>query len=98
MFDLSRAQDLDARIGFRVGAESFLAHLADSRIVVTRGQLDGADAVFTGPAPAIAAAVYGGQPLDALAAGGVLSLEGDRALAERFVTLFPLPPKVEQTA
>ena len=98
MFDPSRAQNLDARIGFRVGAESFLARLADGRIVVTRGQLDGADAVFTGAAPAIAAAVYGGQPLDALAAGGVLSLEGDRALAERFVTLFPLPPKVEQTA
>jgi DNA-binding HxlR family transcriptional regulator len=50
MFDPSRAQDLDARIGFRIGVESFLARLADGRIVVTRGQLDGADAVFTGSA------------------------------------------------
>ena len=41
----------------------------------------------------IAAAIYGGQPLDALEAAGALRVEGDRALAERFVTLFPLPPK-----
>jgi hypothetical protein len=54
--------------------------------------------VFTGPAAAIAAAVYGGQPLRALAAGGALAIEGDRALADRFVTLFRLPPKVEATA
>jgi hypothetical protein len=35
-------------------------------------------------------------PLAALEAQGLLSVEGDRALAERFVTLFPLPPKVQQ--
>ena len=29
----------------------------------------------------------------ALEAEGALTVEGDRALAERFVTLFPLPPK-----
>jgi len=32
-------------------------------------------------------------PLAALEADGLLAIEGDRALAERFVTLFPLPPK-----
>jgi ubiquinone biosynthesis protein UbiJ len=51
--------------------------------------------IFNGTAPAIAAAVYVGQPLRVLAASGALSVEGDRALAERFVTLFPLPPKAE---
>ena len=44
---------------------------------------------------AVAAAVYGGVPLAALEADGALTIEGDRALAERFVTLFPLPPKAE---
>ena len=29
------------------------------------------------------------QPLDALEGEGALRIEGDRALAERFVTLFP---------
>ncbi|MFY9623138.1 MAG: transcriptional regulator, partial [Rhodoplanes sp.] len=51
--------------------------------------------IFTGTASALAAAVYGGQSLKALTAQGALSLEGDRALAEKFVTLFPLPPKAE---
>jgi ubiquinone biosynthesis protein UbiJ len=98
MLDPHRAKGLDARIGFRIGAETFLAHLAGSRIAIGRDALDQADVVFTGTAPAIAAAVYGGQPLGVLAAQGALSLEGDQALAERFVSLFPLPPKIEPTA
>ena len=46
----------------------------------------------------VAAAVYGGQPIDALEAAGVLRVEGDRVLAERFTTLFPLPPKAAPPA
>jgi DNA-binding HxlR family transcriptional regulator len=98
MLDPHRAEGLDARIGFRIGAETFLARLADGRIEMARGALDGADVVFTGTASAIAAAIYGGQPLDVLEAAGALRIEGDRALAERFVSLFPLPPKIERTA
>jgi DNA-binding HxlR family transcriptional regulator len=94
MFDPNRAQGLDARIGFRIGQETFLVRLAEGRIEAARGALDGADAVFVGSTRAIAAAVYGGQPLDALAA---LSVEGDRTFAQRFATLFPLPPKVDRT-
>jgi DNA-binding HxlR family transcriptional regulator len=98
MIDPARARGLDARVGFRIGAQTFLARLSKGRIAVARGDLDKADVVFTGTAPVIAAAVYGGVPLDALEADGAMSLDGDRALAERFVSLFPLPPKVERTA
>jgi DNA-binding HxlR family transcriptional regulator len=98
MIDPARARGLKARVGLRIGAETFLARLSNGRIEIARGGLDKADVVFTGTAPAVAAAVYGGQPLDRLEAEGVLSLEGDRALAKRFVTLFPLPPKIERTA
>ena len=95
MLDAERARGLAARIGFRIGAETFLARLARGRIDIERGPLENVDVVFAGAAPAVAAAVYGGQPLTALERAGMLALEGDRALAERFVTLFPLPPKVE---
>ena len=99
MFDPARARGIDARIGLRIGAETFLVRIAGGRLDVARDDdLDAADLVFTGTAPALAAAVYGGRPLDALAAEGALSLEGDRSLAERFVSLFPLPPKVEARA
>ena len=95
MIDSDRAAGVDARIGFRFGEDTFLARVAEGRIEIARGGLDGAEATFTGTPPAVAAAVYGGAPLDALAAQGALSVEGDRALAARFVTLFVLPPKVE---
>ena len=95
MLDPERARGLVARVGFRIGAETFLARLARGRIEVERGPLENVDVVFAGAAPAIAAAVYGGQPLTALERAGMLAVDGDRALAERFVTLFPLPPKVE---
>ena len=40
----------------------------------------------------VAAVVYGGAPL------GLLTVEGDRALATRFLSLFTLPPKAEVPA
>ena len=58
-----------------------------------RGEASGADLVVAGTAPAIAGFIYGGVPLAALEAEGALSVTGDRALADRFATLFPLPPK-----
>ena len=94
MLDRARAGDMDARFGFRFGEESFVGHLHDGRFDVTRGATDGADATFVTTPPLLAAAVYGGQPLAALEATGQFRVEGDRTLAERFTTLFPLPPKL----
>jgi DNA-binding HxlR family transcriptional regulator len=93
MFDPALAAGVDARIGFRFGTESFLVRVADGRVKAVRGAAAGTDLVFTGTARAVAAAVYGGVPLDALEGEGALSVEGDRALAGRFATLFPLPAK-----
>ena len=94
MFDAGRAKGFEARIGFRLGAETFLAHIASGRLEIDRAPVADADIIFTGAAAAVAAAVYGGQGLDDLATAGALSVEGDRRRAERFLGLFPLPPKV----
>jgi len=96
MLDAPRAEGIDAWIGFRLGEETFIGHLADGRIELARGALDNADVIFTGAPPVLAAAIYGGQALGALEQAGALRVEGDRALAERLVTLFPLPPKAER--
>jgi DNA-binding HxlR family transcriptional regulator len=93
MGDRARMKGIAARIGFRIGAETFLVELAGGRMTAERGQAEGADLIFTGAAPVIAGAVYGGVPIEALEAEGALKVEGDRALAAKFVTLFPLPPK-----
>ena len=94
MFDPGRAGDLTGNIGFRLGAETFLAQIGGGKLEIARSDLQNADVIFTGSPIALAAAVYGGQPLPALAEAGALSVEGDRKLAERFTGLFPLPSKV----
>jgi DNA-binding HxlR family transcriptional regulator len=98
MLDLSRADGLRARIGFRVGEQSFVLTIADGKVELGRGDASGADLVFTGTTGAIGAAAYGGVPLAELEAQGELAVEGDRKLADRFVTLFPLPPKADAPA
>jgi DNA-binding HxlR family transcriptional regulator len=93
MMDLSRTGEIDSRIGFRIGEDSFVLGIANQIVTLGRGDTGGCDLVFTGPTSIIGAAVYGGVPLAELEQTGELKIQGDRALAERFVTLFPLPPK-----
>lgn len=95
MFDAERAEGFRARIGFRLGSEHFLAKVEEGRFESGRGETEGVDVVFRGTAQGLAAFVYGGQPIDGLEAAGILAVEGDSEVAERFATLFPLPPKVE---
>src|SRR3954463_8048871 len=40
MVDPARAQGIKARIGFRIGAETYLLRLAKGRVEVTRGPID----------------------------------------------------------
>ena len=95
MLDPTRAAGLDVRIGFRIAEDAFVAALSGQAIPIVRADPIGCEVVFTAPtAMVIAAAVYGGALLATLEREGSLSVAGDRALAERFVTLFPLPPKI----
>ena len=94
MLDRGRAAGIDARIGFRFGDYAYLGHLTGDGFPIVRGPTDDADLIFSGDARALAGAVYGGAPLAALEAAGALTITGDRALADRFLTLFPLPEKV----
>jgi len=83
----------DAVIGFRLGRENYVLTVRDGGVRAVRGEPAGTDVTFEGAPGAVAAAVYGGVPLAELEAGGMLRIEGDRSIAERFITLFPLPPK-----
>lgn len=89
MIDAKRAKGIDARIGFRFGADHYVARLKKGTIEVAKGPVTGADAIITTQPTILAAVVYGGQDV------GLLEIEGDRALVERFVTLFPLPDKID---
>jgi hypothetical protein len=66
--------------------------LHDGELHAERGSTDGCDVVMTTTPEGLAAVIYGGAPLDSM------GVEGDIALAKRFVTLFPLPEKAEPEA
>ena len=93
MIDLRAIAHLTARIGFRIGGEDFFLTIAAGAVEIGRGTLAEPDLVFTGATHAVAAALYAGVPLNDLIAAGELALDGDRALADLYVTLFPMPDK-----
>jgi hypothetical protein len=93
MFSPERAGGLQARIGFRIGHETFLAELDDGAMRLERGDAGQGQAIFTGPGPLVAAAVYMKPPFEALAPA--LTVAGDLEVAERFRGIFELPPKAE---
>jgi DNA-binding HxlR family transcriptional regulator len=93
MHSPERVRGVDARVGFILGDDRFVGHLTDAGLTVERGYPVGADVVFAATPSIMAGAIYGDVPLTALEAEGLLSITGNRALAERFVTMFPLPAK-----
>lgn len=81
-----------AKAGFRFADVGYVADISDGEIHVARGNLEGCDFVISASPEELAAVLYGGAPL------AMLAITGDIGLARRFVTLFPLPPKVEPAA
>ncbi len=84
-----RAKGFDARICFRLGDAAYVATVHDGRLDVDRRDCDDCDVTFTGSPSAVAGVIHGGAPFE------TIEVSGDMELARRFVTLFPLPEKVE---
>ncbi len=95
MIDRAAIGDLSGVIALHFGEEHFCAELAQGDFTADRGEAPDADCILSGDPNALAAVLYGGQRFEDVAPA--LRLEGDRALAERFVRLFPLPPPAPAT-
>jgi DNA-binding HxlR family transcriptional regulator len=91
MFDPDRAEGLDALYEFRLGEDRFRAEVAEGRLEIARGTAEQPDATVEAEAGTLAALVYDELELDDTLSSGDLGIEGDRALVERFLALFPLP-------
>lgn len=94
MIDRSRSGAFDKTVGFMFGSEGFLVEVDASGIAIRRADEPQAPVVLATDPMTLASLVYGGRPFADAEAAGALRVDGDRALAERFVTLFPLPPKI----
>ena len=82
------AEGLSARVGFQFGEIDYVATIHDGHLDVHRTTVQDCEVVFSGAPSNVAAVIHGGAPFE------IIEVEGDMDLAKRFVTLFPLPPKV----
>jgi DNA-binding HxlR family transcriptional regulator len=95
MLKKDEAKAFDATVGFDVRGETFIAELKGGQLPIRRGDPSGAQVIFRAPdGPIVAAMLYGKVPMAALEAEAGLAVEGDRELAQRYVDLFELPPKI----
>ena len=78
-------------VAFRFPEDAFVARLDGNGLHITRGESADADVTFTGDTMAMRRTIYGKGGFDG---EGTLTLTGNRAAADRFVTLFSLPEKV----
>jgi hypothetical protein len=83
-----QAKDFNGRVGFRLGDTSYVGTVCDGRYDDARGEANDCAVTFIGSPSEVAAVIHGGAPFD------TIRIEGNRDLAERFRTLFPLPEKV----
>jgi DNA-binding HxlR family transcriptional regulator/putative sterol carrier protein len=91
MFGGEAAAGLKARVELRIGEERFRAKIAGGRMDLVRGTADDPDAVLAASVQTLVGVIYGGRKLADAVREGDLVIEGDKAVAKRFVTLFPLP-------
>lgn len=88
MLDPVRSAGIRARLGFSFPGADYVTSLQDGRLDVERRPAEDCDVVFAAAPAELAGVIYGGAPLE------TIDVKGDMGLAKRFITLFPLPPKV----
>lgn len=78
--------------GFDMGAEIFSTTLTGAGMHTRRSDRPEGEAVFRGPANAMAIAVYGPAPLAQLVAQGLIGFDGNEALGQAVIDRFRLGP------
>jgi hypothetical protein len=81
-------------IAFKFADDAFVARLDADTLAIERGETAAADLTFACDPTTLVRLVYGKWPIAEAEAEGVLVLTGNRALADRFIALFALPPKI----
>ncbi|HTE61208.1 MAG TPA: helix-turn-helix domain-containing protein [Solirubrobacteraceae bacterium] len=88
LFAADRADGFTARVELRLdGGPVYRALVDDGELVLEQGGADVPDVIITGDPGELLGVAHGRLPL----ADTALQIDGDHALGERFLTLFPLP-------
>ncbi|HJQ35840.1 MAG TPA: winged helix-turn-helix transcriptional regulator [Thermoanaerobaculia bacterium] len=94
MFSGETAGKFKASVELRIGEERFRATVANGEMDLTRGTLDRPDAIIETTPETLVAVVYGGRKFAEAVRAGDLKVEGDKAAAKQFLSLYPLPAPV----
>ena len=96
-FDAAASEGLNTRIELRVGAHRFRAHVARKHLELSRGSWEECDATIAAETGALRQVVFGQRDFGHARRAGALRVEGDAAVAARFLTLFRRPtPAMEE--
>ena len=90
-FDPGAARGLRASYELRLGDDRFRIDVADDEMTAARGDAPGADVTIDTDPDTIGAVLWGDRSLADAQRAGALTITGDKATAERFVHLFPVP-------
>jgi DNA-binding HxlR family transcriptional regulator len=93
-FDSGLAKGLNITVALRANDESYGAHVARGKLTITPGEPAEPVATISGDPRMFASVTYGGRPLSDAVASGDLEVAGDSEIAERFLSLYTLPPVV----
>lgn len=90
-FDPEAAGALRASYELRLGEDHFRVDVADGQLALARGEAPQADATIATDSDTVAAILWAGRSLASAQRAGDLTITGDTAAVERFVSLFPVP-------
>ena len=91
LFDPALAEGFETGVELRLGERTFRAVVAAGQFEIVAGELPSPDAVISSDAGTVLAVAHGRASLADAEGAGLLEITGDRAAAERFLGLFPLP-------
>ena len=91
LFEARAAEGFEATVGLRLGEDEFSIDIRERGLALTRASPESPDALIITDPPTLARVLWQGLGLQEAAESGTLTIEGDTAVAERFVRLFPLP-------
>lgn len=94
MFDPATAGDFSATIELRIGEDRFHGSIAKGEIHLDRGSSPDPDAILESDVNTLGAIAYAGMRFADAVRSGDLRVEGDKSVAKKFLTLFPMPAPV----
>ena len=94
MFNPGLAKNLTASIQFKFGDQTYYATIDREKLTIEAGEVDSPDVTIEGDQNALAAVVYGGESFDSMIRSGAIEMHGNKRVARRFASLFPLPSQI----